>query len=161
MLLKGIIWEDFTNYKKPSTTLIFPYCSFKCDKECGYAVCQNGSLAALPAKNINIITLIDTYLKNPITHSIVMQGLEPFDSWEEVYAFIFVLRKIYNNEDDIVIYTGYNKQEITQYINRLAKFKNIIVKFGRYIPNSPSRFDNLLEVNLASDNQYAELISTI
>ena len=32
---------------------------------------------------------------------------------------------------------------------------SIIIKFGRFIPNKPSRFDELLGVELASDNQYA------
>ena len=41
MILKGLIDEDFVNYKKPAMVLEFPYCSFKCDKECGRQVCQN------------------------------------------------------------------------------------------------------------------------
>ena len=44
MIVKGIIDEDFINYKKPSMVIEFPYCSFKCDKECGQPVCQNSSL---------------------------------------------------------------------------------------------------------------------
>ena len=35
MILKGLIEEDFCNYKKPTMTLMFPYCSFKCDNEAG------------------------------------------------------------------------------------------------------------------------------
>ena len=41
MLVKGIIDEDFINYKKPSMYIASSKCSFKCDKECGRAVCQN------------------------------------------------------------------------------------------------------------------------
>lgn len=37
--LKGLVEEDFINYKKPSMFLIFPYCSFKCDEECGRDIC--------------------------------------------------------------------------------------------------------------------------
>ena len=36
------------------------------------------------------------------------------------------------------------------------KYKNIIVKFGRYVPNQPAHYDEVLGVYLASDNQYAE-----
>ena len=38
-------------------------------------------------------------------------------------------------------------------------FNNIIVKFGRFIPNQESHYDEILEVNLASPNQYARKIS--
>lgn len=46
--LKGIIFEDFVNYKKPCMTLMFPKCNFKCDKENGTILCQNKGLAAVP-----------------------------------------------------------------------------------------------------------------
>lgn len=39
------------------------------------------------------------------------------------------------------------------------KWKNIIVKFGRFIPNQHPHYDEVLGINLASDNQYAEKIS--
>ena len=38
-------------------------------------------------------------------------------------------------------------------------FKNIIIKFGRYIPNRNNKYDEILGVTLASDNQFAEKIS--
>lgn len=157
MLIKGIIDEDFINYKKPSMVIEFPYCSFKCDKECGKRVCQNGTLANSPNINVNRMGLINRYLKNDITESIVMQGLEPFDSWDDLTTFIFLLRCY--SDDDIVIYTGYNKDEITEKIEILKYFKNIIIKFGRYKPNQTPHYDDVLGVKLASDNQYAERIS--
>ena len=44
-------------------------------------------------------------------------------------------------------------------MNLLKKYKNIIIKFGRYIPNRPKKYDNILGIDLVSDNQYAEVIS--
>ena len=41
MFVKGIIDEDFVNYKKPVMYIAFPCCSFKCDKENGARYCQN------------------------------------------------------------------------------------------------------------------------
>ncbi len=38
MKVKGVIFEDTVNYKKISMTVMTPYCSFKCDKECGKPV---------------------------------------------------------------------------------------------------------------------------
>ena len=77
--------------------------------------------------------------------------------FQELISFIDKFRKISN--DDIVIYTGYYKIEIEKEIEILKKYKNIIIKFGRYIPNRPNRYDDILGVTLASDNQYAEKIS--
>lgn len=157
MLIKGIIDEDFINYKKPCMVIEFPYCSFKCDKECGKQVCQNGALANSPNIDVERMDLINRYLKNDITQSIVMQGLEPFDSWDDLISFIFLFR-CYTN-DDIIIYTGYNLNELEEKVEILSYFNNIIIKFGRYIPNKQSHYDNILGVNLASDNQYAIKIS--
>ena len=157
MLIKGIIDEDFINYKKPCMVIEFPYCSFKCDKECGKQVCQNGALANSPNIDVERMDLINRYLKNDITQSVVMQGLEPFDSWDDLISFIFLFR-CYTN-DDIVIYTGYNLSELEEKVELLSYFDNIIIKFGRYIPNQQAHYDDILGVNLASDNQYAIKIS--
>lgn len=157
MLIKGIIDEDFINYKKPCMVIEFPYCSFKCDKECGKQVCQNGTLANTPNIDVERIDLINRYLKNDITQSVVMQGLEPFDSWDDLISFIFLFR-CYTN-DDIIIYTGYNLSELEEKVELLSYFDNIIIKFGRYIPNQQVHHDDILGVNLASDNQYAIKIS--
>lgn len=153
MKIKGLISEDLVNYKKPSMTIIFPYCTFKC----GEGYCQNSELAKAPIIEMNVNNLVDRYINNPITEAVVMQGLEPFDSWNDLKSFIHELREYCN--DDIVIYTGYDKNEIIEKINELSKYTNIIVKFGRYIPNQEKHFDDLLEVYLASNNQYAEKIS--
>ena len=156
--IRGLIEEDFVNYKKPSMYIAFPYCTFKCDTECGYSVCQNSSLI----ENTNIINIdeqiiIDRYIKNPITHSIVISGLEPFDSFNELIILIKSFRE--KTLDDIVIYSGYNKEEITSYIEELKQFKNIVIKFGRFIPNQEKHYDEVLQVTLASPNQYGEKIS--
>lgn len=61
--------------------------------------------------------------------------------------------------DDVVIYTGYYPHELEVEIQQLKKFKNIVVKFGRYLLNSTPKYDEVLGVTLASDNQYAVRIS--
>ena len=58
-----------------------------------------------------------------------------------------------------MIYTGYYPNEIADELAALRKFKNIIVKFGRYQPGQKSHYDEVLGVDLASDNQWAERIS--
>ena len=74
-----------------------------------------------------------------------------------MYDFIDLFRK--KSNDDVVIYTGYNKEEIAGYVGALQEFPNIYIKFGRFIPNQKSKFDEVLGVTLASDNQYGERIS--
>ena len=155
--LKGIIDEDFVNYKVPSMSLMFPYCDFKCGKD----VCQNIELATQPDLKIHIATLCERYLNNPITRAVVCQGLEPLNSKDELLGFIDTLRNQYECNDDIVIYTGYKESEVDTLIEPLLSYDNIIIKFGRYISNSKSRYDELLGINLASENQYAKRISLV
>lgn len=157
MLIKGLVDEDLLQYKKPSMFIIMPKCSFKCDREFGSKICQNSSLAQAQTLEVKNEDIINRYLNNPITSAIVFGGLEPFESWDDLSKFIKEFRKV--SDDDIVIYTGFNKDEISANILLLKKFKNIIVKFGRYIPNQKSHYDNVLKINLASDNQYGEIIS--
>ena len=153
MKIKGLISEDLVNYKKPSMTIIFPYCTFKC----GEGYCQNSELAKAPIIEMNVNNLVDRYINNPITEAVVMQGLEPFDSWNDLIEFVKQLRE--STDDDIVIYTGYYKEEIADKISLLSKYKNIIIKYGRYIPDQKKHYDEVLGVYLASENQYAERIS--
>lgn len=115
--------------------------------------------AQAPPSPISTRDLIERYLKNPVTESIVFGGLEPFEQFKDIEWFLRILRTNYRCEDDVVIYTGYYPHEINDQLKQIAKFKNIIVKFGRYVPNKPSRYDEILGVTLASDNQYAERIS--
>ena len=153
MKVKGVISEDFVNYKKVSMTIIFPYCTFKCGTE----FCQNSSLAKQKEIDLNTIDIVNKYILNPITEAMVMQGLEPFDSWNDLLDLVKMLRR--SCFDDIVIYTGYNEDEIENQIKTLKEYSNIIVKFGRYIPNQTPHYDEVLGVELASDNQYAKKIS--
>ena len=154
MLIKGIISEDFVNYKKPAMTIMFPHCNgFKCGAE----YCQNSPLSKAEDIEMDISDIVIRYLNNPITESVVMQGLEPFDSWNDLIELVKQLRE--STDDDIVIYTGYYKNEVIEKINELSKYTNIIVKFGRYIPNQEKHYDEVLGVYLASSNQKGEKIS--
>lgn len=150
MKIKNLIDEDFTNYKKPSMFIGTSSCDFKCDKECGKPVCQNSELAKAPTIEINNANLINRYLNNPITEAITIGGLEPFDTFEDTLSFINDFRDY--SDDDIVLYTGYNYEEIKHLIDILKCYDNIIVKFGRFIPNKPHKYDELLGVSLTSDN---------
>ena len=154
MEIKNLVDEDFVNYKYPSMFIGMPTCSFKCDKECGQPICQNSALAAAPSIEMDNKEIIERYVSNPITEAIVFGGLEPFDDFNEIYTFIADFRQY--RKDDIVIYTGYYPDEISSYLDRLSVFENIIIKFGRFIPNKSHRFDELLGVQLSSDNQWSE-----
>ena len=156
MKVKQIVDTDFSNYKKPSIFILFPNCSFKCDKENGCMVCQNSSLANQPNIEISIQDILQLYRANPITKAFVCGGLEPFDDFSELLGLVQVIRK--ETLNDIVIYTGYKEEEITTQLAQLLQYKNIIIKFGRYIPNCEGHYDEVLGVKLASPNQYAKYI---
>ena len=145
MEIKGVVFEDFTNYRKPSMFIITKSCNFKCDKENGCSVCQNSHLAHESIYNVDDEKLIQRYIQNDISQAIVFGGLEPFDTFNELLHFITLFRTTFSITDEIVIY--------------LKEFSNIIVKFGRYVYNQQSHMDPILGVILASPNQYAERIS--
>ena len=159
MKLKGIIDYDCTNYKEPVLTLEFPYCDFKCDKLNGCPVCQNSELATEPDIEISLKTIWNLYQQNPLTKGFCCQGLEPLDSVNELLNFIYFIRKTCNCSDPIIIYTGYNKNEVTKFIYQITQYPNIIIKWGRFIMNQKPHYDPILGVKLASDNQYAEAIN--
>ena len=168
MKVKGVVYEDFVNYKVPSMFIMLPYCTFKCNKECGREVCQNEALKDEPLIEVDTKELVEKYLENPITKAIVFGGLEPFMSRLDMILFIDYLRNKKNCNDDVVIYTGYTEQEFKELTDlpetyklqiawkQVQMFPNIIIKFGRFIPDSPHRFDEVLGVELASSNQYAK-----
>lgn len=153
MIVKRILDEDFVNYKVPSMYIAFPKCTFKC----GHNLCQNSDLAISKDIDIAIDSIVTRYIDNPITNAFVFAGLEPFDSERDLFTLIKSIRSETN--DDIVIFTGYYKNEILMQVEKLKKYKNIVIKFGRYIPEQQPHFDAVLGVKLASDNQYAEKIS--
>ena len=96
------------------------------------------------------------YEQNPLTKGFCFQGLEPFDSYE-IFDIIDTIR--YYCDDPIIIYTGYNKEEILKPVEILKQYPNIIIKWGRFILGDTPHYDPVLGVNLASNNQYAEKIS--
>ena len=158
MHIKFLVEEDFVNYKKPSMFIGFPTCTWKCEKECKMrGICQNGPLATSPTFEISIEEIVKRYIENPISKAIVFGGLEPMDSWKDASNLINEFRK--HTDDDIIIFTGYYESEISDDIEYLRQnYHNIIIKFGRFIPNEESHFDDVLGIKLASDNQYAERI---
>lgn len=168
--IKGIVDEDFCNYKLPSMYIAFPYCSFKCDIENGAQYCQNSHLASAPDIEISKEELVQRYVDNDITQAIVLGGLEPLDSEMDVLSFIDCARRQFGIVDPIVIYTGYTEDELEKgtfgkidnfklqkaYWENIKNSGNIIVKFGRFRPNQEKHFDEVLGVWLANKDQYAK-----
>lgn len=158
MKIKGLIDEDFLQYKKPSMFIITATCSFKCEKDANCpGMCQNSSLAWAPIIDADNKEIVKRFLSNNITEAVVFGGLEPFDQKQELCELVQEFRKV--TLSDIIVYTGYTENELTNEVRELQKYPNIIIKFGRYIPNQPSYLDEVLGVMLASSNQYAKQIS--
>lgn len=151
MILSNLIDEDFTMYKKPAMIIGFPHCDMKCG-----SMCQNVVLLDSERVDVAVIALVDRYMNNPITHAIVFAGLEPFNTYDMMVDLIKAIRE--RTCDDIVIYTGYAKEEIMHDVDNLREYKNIIVKYGRYIEGDKPHYNELLGIELASSNQWAEKI---
>lgn len=154
--LVDLIDESFAEYKLPHMLVAFPKCSFKCDRENGNRVCQNWELAKAPRITVEAEDVAARYVSNDLTKAVVFAGLEPFDSYAEMVDLIVNLREV--TKDPIVIYTGYEYEEIYHEIAHWNSLGNIIIKFGRYRPGQQKHFDEVLGVELASDNQYAKQI---
>lgn len=161
MKLKTIVDEDFVNFKSPVMYIGTSRCDGKCCREAGIplSVCQNDGWRANATIEMADDKIIERYINNNITSAICFAGLEPFEQYDEVFSLVKKLRMDYHCDDTVIIYTGYNKNEILYQISELQQFKNIIIKYGRYIPNQTRHYDEVLGVYLASDNQYAEYIS--
>lgn len=158
MMVSSIVIEDFVNYRKPGLFIGASSCDFKCCKEGGLpvSVCQNHNLAH-SCRDIPTKELIKLFRMNPITEAIIFGGLEPF---LQIYDIIDVVKELRSIDDsDVVIYTGYYPDEVAKELDMLSSFPNIIVKFGRYLPGQTPHMDNVLGVELASDNQFAMKIS--
>ena len=160
MFVKAIQDEDFVNYMEPSMFIALGHCNWKCCKEANIpvSVCQNSELASAPDIEISYEDIYNRYNRSKLTSAIVIGGLEPMCVSGHIINLISYFRA-QGCDDTFVIYTGYYPREIPAIVTQLAKFPNIIIKYGRYVPNTQKRFDPVLGVTLISDNQYAERIS--
>lgn len=159
MRIKDLMNENFQDYKRTSMFICTAFCDGKCYKELGLdcSLCQNSKILSQVIVDIPDEKIVQRYINSPITKAIVIGGLEPFEQYEELFNLISKFREKTN--DDIVIYTGFYKNEIEDQIEELKKFPNIIIKYGRYIPNKKPKYDPVLEITLANPEQYAEKIS--
>lgn len=149
--------DDTTDYKNTSLLLVFPTCKGKCEG------CQNWKLFNVKSKQYLLKSIIELY-KNMKTHkAIVCAGLEPFDSFLELKVLFEEILKL-NKITDFIIYTGYDKEEISFSVKELLKIykkynsytKNkLIIKYGRYDKNKSEKwYSHSLGVDLATNNQY-------
>lgn len=160
MRIKNLMVEDFVNYKKPSLFLGTCFCDWKCCKEqnLDVGVCQNTPLAKYSTLELANEAIYELFTCDKITEVVVIGGLEPMLQIDELVSLIGFFRE-QGETCPFVIYTGYYPHEIEGQLERLKQFKNIIVKYGRYVPDDEERYDEVLGVILASSNQYAEVLS--
>lgn len=155
MRIKEVVAEDFLNFKKPSMFILSAVCDWKCCREAGIDdVCQNKHLEDSPTVEISNEAVFRAYHENDITKAVVIGGLEPMLQIREITDLI----RYFRSHDELcqfVIYTGYDRDEVAEYLSDLKSLGNIIIKFGRYLPDRPERYDGVLGVTLSSDNQYA------
>lgn len=159
--------DNITDYKETSMLLVFPYCSGKCGPKChNYRM-----IGTTKINEYNILDIINLYLKLETHNSVVCAGLEPFDSMLDLTNLVKCFSSC-NKNCDIVIYTGYNEDEIEDNVKSLVETfdanvnkdykKSLIVKFGRFIFDDSGKevknYSDILGINLASPNQYAKVL---
>lgn len=156
MLIKGIKDECFGDFKQIGMLVVFPNCSFKCDKEYGRTICQNSHLANADVIEVPTEKILTRYYDNPLSKALICGGLEPLDSIGDLFTLIQHFR--FNCSDPVVIYTGYTEDEAERILGwtKIRELGNIYVKYGRFVPDQAPHFDEILGVKLASDNQYGK-----
>lgn len=151
--LRGIKDECFQDYRKTSMVIITCFCDWKCWDKKGENICQNNKLIQEPIQIFDPEYIVKRYLNNPLTHALVIAGLEPLLQMDEILELVVTFRTQCN--DDVVIYTGYDMCEIdSNFLQKLSEYENIYLKCGRFIPNHSPHYDEVLGINLASNNQY-------
>ena len=148
---------DLVNYVYPTFLIASGVtCTFKCERECGKKVCQNHPLLKEEVIHYSIPNAIWRYDRQSLSNSITFQGLEPLDNMVQLVWFLIEFRK--NHDDDVIIWTGYTEDECEAFINLLKELKitNVIIKFGRYVPDKEPHMDELLGVQLSNEEQYAK-----
>lgn len=160
MRVKAIVDEWFQDYKKPSMFIATCFCDFKCchDANIPISVCQNHTLFEKQIIDVPAEDIIRRYTSNNLTQAVVIGGLEPMLQFNELMEFIVAFRSK-GIDDDIVVYTGYREDEVVKEIVAMSFYPNIVVKFGRYIPDRKQHYDSILGVSLANDEQFAKRIS--
>lgn len=154
MKIVGLSDINFTDYKLPSLYIATPYCSFKCEKDCERAICQNSPLAKQEQMSITVDKLVELYQANPVTKAFVFGGLEPLDSPDLLDTVIELQTRTHPIR--VVIYTGYTEDEVLTAHPQILKLPDLVMKYGRFVPDQPKHFDPILGVMLASPNQYAK-----
>lgn len=159
MRVKAIKDEDFVNYKLPCMFIATCFCDWKCCHEANISesVCQNNEIVSMPTIDISAENIFRRYIDNPISEAVCFGGLEPILQFDEIVEVIKYFRE-HSCDDKFVIYTGYDAKEITDQIEVLRELKNIVIKFGRYMPNQEPHRDEVLGVMLASDNQKGVIV---
>jgi uncharacterized radical SAM superfamily protein len=146
------IRETFVDYKKTGLYVSGSRCDLKCKE------CFNENLKHSPTIKINPIQFVEDYIiKNQVIESVIFSGLNWFDKFEDLIQLVNCIRV--KSDIDIVIYTGYKESEVLNEIDMLKENKNIIVKFGRFIPNQEPIWDELGGIYLANKGQYFKKIS--
>lgn len=151
--IKGIVDEVFSDYSKISMLIICPKCTVRCWERLGLSpsICQNNHLKKEQGWQEDNFEIIKRYNSNPLTKSIVFGGLDSWDSLDDILNFSKTFREFSN--DDLVLYTGRNLEEIQGDFIKFINIKNVYVKYGQYNPNLESIVDELTGVTLVSSNQ--------
>lgn len=174
MRIRAIKPDDFTNYHDPegwsSLFVGMGACDWKCCIAAGIPIetCQNSELARAPIVEVDATDLLRRYALE--SGSVVVGGLEPFNDMGSLKELATAYRNFVDyidsektELDKFVVYTGYNPDEVIDSVEEIYNIVKtrltFIVKFGRFVPGHKPHADKVLGVDLASDNQYARVIT--
>jgi hypothetical protein len=139
-------------------------CDFKCVKEAKakgleFMECHNHEFINKEKYEMSTDEVLTKIQGNPFIECIILSGLEPMDCFKSVSDFISEFRE--KSDMEIVIFTGYYANEVTDKLKTLKRYDNITFKFGRYDPSAKPRYDEVGKVTLISGNQYFSKLESI
>ena len=96
MKIKGIVDEDFVNFKRASMFIGLGTCNWKCciENNMSISICQNSELAKQKDIDVSVDKIFYRYITNPITSAIVIGGLEPFTQKKDIVNLIKHFRNL-------------------------------------------------------------------
>jgi len=171
MKLLGRPKTVLSDYKKFAIYLPTTFCTLKCMTELKqreikleeHEECHNHKLLGCNTIELSTLDIKTKYIdNNPLVECVILSGLDPMDDFDNSIKFIKEFREL-DKKMEIVIFTGYEPEEIMDKINLLKEIdnRNITFKFGRFRPDLKPRYDEVGEVTLISGNQYFKNIQYV
>lgn len=125
MRVAGVIRDSLTNGEGLRDVIFLQGCPHHCFN------CQNPQTWSYKAgRNVSVTDLAAMFKDSP--NDITISGGEPFEQWELLIAFMYFI-KADNPNKRFWIYTGYQYEDISKYVEKYMWDSVDVIVDGKYI----------------------------